>query len=55
MFNKKKQAPIKSLIAEGCHISGDIRFKDGLRIDGEVTGDIRGSDEKTTLLVISES
>ena len=55
MFNKKKQAPIKSLIADGSHINGNISFKDGLRIDGEVSGDIRGHDDKTTLLVISES
>ncbi len=55
MFNKKKQPPIKSLIAEGSHIAGNIRFTDGLRIDGEVTGDIRANDEHASLLVISES
>ena len=55
MFNKKKQPPIKSLIAEGSHISGNIRFTDGLRIDGEVSGDIRANDEHASLLVISES
>jgi cytoskeletal protein CcmA (bactofilin family) len=55
MFNKKKQPPIKSLIAEGSHISGNIRFTDGLRIDGEVTGDVRANDEHGSLLVISES
>ena len=55
MFNKKKQPPIKSLIAEGSHISGNIRFSDGLRIDGEVTGDIQASDAHGSLLVISES
>jgi cytoskeletal protein CcmA (bactofilin family) len=55
MFNKKKQPPIKSLIAEGSHIAGNIRFTEGLRIDGEVTGDIRANDEHASLLVISES
>jgi cytoskeletal protein CcmA (bactofilin family) len=55
MFNKKKQPPIKSLIAEGSHISGNIRFTEGLRIDGEVTGDVRANDEHASLLVISES
>jgi cytoskeletal protein CcmA (bactofilin family) len=55
MFNKKKQPPIKSLIAEGSHISGDIRFTDGLRIDGEVTGDVLASEAHGSLLVISES
>ena len=55
MFNKKKQPPIKSLIAEGSRIVGNISFSDGLRIDGEVSGDIRASDEQASLLVISES
>lgn len=55
MFNKKKQPPIKSLIAEGSCITGNVRFNDGLRIDGEVTGDIRADDERGSLLVISES
>ncbi len=55
MFNKKKQPPIKSLIAQGSHITGNILFADGLRIDGDVTGDIRANDEHTSLLVISET
>jgi cytoskeletal protein CcmA (bactofilin family) len=55
MFNKKKQPAIKSLIAHGSHITGNIRFTDGLRIDGEVTGDIQANDEHASLLVISES
>lgn len=56
MFNRKKQPPIRSLIADGTHIEGDLRFGDGLRIDGSVHGDIRASDaEKTSLLVISET
>jgi cytoskeletal protein CcmA (bactofilin family) len=55
MFNKKKQPAIKSLIAEGSHIHGHIGFTDGLRIDGEVTGDIRANEEHASLLVISES
>jgi cytoskeletal protein CcmA (bactofilin family) len=54
MFNKKKQPPIKSLIAEGSQIAGNIRFTDGLRIDGEVQGDIRADQQHGSLLVISE-
>ena len=34
MFNKKKQPPIKSLIAQGSQISGNFMFSDGLRVDG---------------------
>ena len=55
MFNKKKQPPIKSLIAEGSQINGHIVFTDGLRIDGHVIGDIRAHEEAPSLLVVSES
>lgn len=55
MFNKKKQPPIKSLIAQGTRIEGHVVFHDGLRVDGEVVGDIRASDEHSSILVVSES
>ena len=55
MFNKRKQPPIKSLIAHGSHIAGNITFSDGLRIDGAIDGDIRANEEQPSILVISES
>ena len=55
MFGKKKQPPIKSLIAQGTCIEGNLRFTDGLRVDGEVIGDIRAADGSASILVISES
>lgn len=55
MFGKKKQPPIKSLIAQGTCIEGSLKFTDGLRVDGEVMGDIRATEGKTSILVISES
>jgi cytoskeletal protein CcmA (bactofilin family) len=55
MFAKKKQPPIKSLIAQGSQITGNFRFTDGLRVDGEVVGDIRANEEQASILVISES
>lgn len=54
MFGKKKQPPIKSLIAQGTRIDGNVIFHDGLRVDGEVVGDIRASDEQPSILVVSE-
>ncbi|MFO1263947.1 MAG: polymer-forming cytoskeletal protein [Rhodoferax sp.] len=54
MFNKKKQPPIKSLIAEGSVITGNIVFTDGLRVDGTVTGNIEAAPEQSSILVISE-
>ena len=55
MFGKKKQPPIKSLIAQGSCIEGNLTFTDGLRIDGEVMGDIRAVEGSASILVISES
>ena len=55
MFGKKKQPPIKSLIAQGTCIEGSLKFTDGLRVDGEVIGDIVASEGGTSMLVISET
>lgn len=55
MFGKKKQPPIKSLIAQGSRIEGNLIFTDGLRVDGEVTGDIRANTAQPSILVVSES
>jgi len=54
MFGWKKTPPIRTLIGEGTVLHGEIRFSDGLRIDGEVVGDIFAIGDKRTLLVISE-
>jgi len=50
----KKQPPIRSLIGEGTVLHGEVRFEEGLRIDGEVHGDVVAVGEARTLLVISE-
>jgi cytoskeletal protein CcmA (bactofilin family) len=55
MFGKKAQPPIKSLIAQGSRIDGNLTFTDGLRVDGELVGDIRGNPEQSSILVISEA
>ncbi|MES2978615.1 MAG: polymer-forming cytoskeletal protein [Pseudomonadota bacterium] len=55
MFSKKKQPPIKSLIADGTEVQGNLRFADGLRIDGNVTGDILAAEGRGSLLVVSET
>lgn len=53
MFGRKKQPPIKSLIAQGMRVEGDLCFSDGLRIDGEVVGDVCASGEPS-IVVVSE-
>ena len=55
MFGKKKQPPIRTLIGEGTAIHGELRFTGGLRIDGEVFGDVVASGDETSILVISNN
>lgn len=55
MFSRKKQPPIKSLVAQGTKIEGNVHFSEGMRIDGEVVGDIRAGSEQPSILVISET
>jgi len=52
-FGKRKQPPICSLIGEGTAVHGEVRFSQGLRIDGEVIGDVVATGEES-MLVISE-
>jgi cytoskeletal protein CcmA (bactofilin family) len=55
MLGKNKQPPIKSLIARGTLIEGHVGFDEGMRIDGEVVGDVRARNDNASLLVVSET
>lgn len=55
MFGKKKLPPIKSLVAQGSRIEGHYFFSEGLRIDGELVGDIRAQGQQASILVIAET
>lgn len=58
MFGTKKgsmpQSSIDSLIGAGTRIEGNIVFKGGLRVDGEVRGNISCENDPQGTLVISE-
>lgn len=54
MFGIKRQLPIRTLVGEGTVIHGELRFVDGLRIDGEVVGDVVAAGGERSVLVISE-
>ncbi|HRK37661.1 MAG TPA: polymer-forming cytoskeletal protein [Burkholderiaceae bacterium] len=54
-FGRKKHPPIKSLIAQGTVITGRVVFADGLRIDGEITGDVVAAEGQGSILVVSET
>ena len=55
MFSKKKQPPIKSLIASGTMLHGNMVFAEGLRIDGTVVGNVTAAEGVPSLLVVSET
>jgi len=51
-WSRKKQPPIRSLIGEGIVLKGTIEFSDGIRVDGEVHGDLLASRDAPSLLVV---
>lgn len=57
MFSKKHSKPqnrIDSLIGAGTIIEGDLNFCGGLRIDGQVNGNVVATPGKPSTLVLSE-
>jgi cytoskeletal protein CcmA (bactofilin family) len=56
MFERRKPSPkrIDSLIGAGTTVRGDVVFTGGLRIDGNVEGNVATADGQTGTLVVSE-
>jgi len=58
MFGSKKaskpQSRIDSLIGAGTTIEGNICFTGGLRVDGQVRGNVISADDKPGTLVLSD-
>jgi cytoskeletal protein CcmA (bactofilin family) len=57
MFSKKHSKPqtqIDSLIGAGTSIDGDVNFSGGMRIDGQVSGNVVAAQGKPSTLVLSE-
>jgi cytoskeletal protein CcmA (bactofilin family) len=54
-LGKKRPPPIRSLVGDGMVIQGSLRFTEGLRIDGQVTGDVVAEGEGRSILVISDN
>ncbi len=50
----KPQSRIDTLIGAETSITGDVTFSGGLRIDGQVKGNVRATGEQSSTLVISE-
>lgn len=55
VFGKKAQPPIRTLIGEGSVLQGELRFVEGIRIDGEIRGDVVADDGVASVVVISEN
>jgi cytoskeletal protein CcmA (bactofilin family) len=51
---KKPQNRIDSLIGQGTRIEGNVCFSGGLRVDGQVVGDVTGAGDTPSMLVLSE-
>ncbi len=57
MFGKKPNKPqnrIDSLIGAGTRIEGNISFAGGLRVDGEIQGNVTAVVDQPSTLVVSE-
>jgi len=56
MFSKhsKPQNRIDSLIGLGTVVNGDVHFSGGLRVDGEISGNVIADPSKASTLVLSE-
>ena len=54
-FSKRRPPPIRSLVGDGTVVTGSIRFREGLRIDGQVHGDVIAEGEGRSILVISDN
>jgi cytoskeletal protein CcmA (bactofilin family) len=53
-WNRRRTPPIRSLVGEGTTVRGDLQFADGLRVDGEVFGDVVCLGSGAGIVVISE-
>ena len=57
MFKKNASRPqnrIDSLIGLGTRIEGGVSFKGGLRVDGEIVGNVTALPDEASTLVLSE-
>lgn len=54
MFGRKSMDTIDSLIGNSTRIEGTVRFGGGLRLDGQVRGDVTAEPGQPSILVVSE-
>lgn len=57
MFSSRQSKPqnrIDSLVGHGTRIEGNVSFTGGLRVDGEIVGNVQADPGKPSTLVLSE-
>ncbi len=54
MLGRKNKGTIDSLIGISTRIEGNVHFQGGLRIDGQVKGNVIATGDELSMLVISE-
>ena len=54
MFSRNAKSTMDSLIGAGTEIDGQVLFKGGLRIDGQVRGNVVAEPGQASYLVLSE-
>jgi len=54
MFGRNAKSDIDSLVGISARIEGDLCFTGGLRIDGEVHGNVIAGDGAESVLIVSE-
>ena len=56
MFTRdSRQSRIDTLIGKSARVSGDVDFRGGLHLDGQVAGNVRSDDAADSSLSVSES
>lgn len=54
MFGRNPKSEVDSLIGAATRIEGDICFTGGLRVDGEIHGNVIGGESPDNVLIVSE-
>lgn len=53
-FKKRAKKTISSLIGAGTRVEGNVRFQGGLRVDGQIDGNVYSDTGQANVLVIGE-
>ena len=55
MFGYKPQNTIDSIIGSACQIEGNVTFRGGLRVDGNISGNLWADPEESGYLMLAPS